>query len=72
MSLKTWFGSNLARLLAQKIKKEYPLFNSKRFIKEVSKSCEPLELKDRVALITKGLEKELPADYSDAISILIK
>lgn len=72
MSLKNWFGPNLAELLANKIKKECSKFNSKRFIRHVEQNCQPLELKSRVALITEGLEKELPAGYNDAISILLQ
>ena len=38
----------------------------------VRESYEPLELKDRVRLISRSLEKYLPQDYPEAITILMQ
>lgn len=68
--MKNNFGKNLAELLNEKIIKAYPDFKSKQFISYVEKNCEPLELKDRVALIAESFEKVLSSDYRKNINLL--
>lgn len=70
--MKNNFGTNLAELLNDKIIKAYLNFKSKQFISHVEKNCEPLELKDRVALIAESLEKSLPVAYNESIKVLTK
>lgn len=71
MKVKDWFGENLAKLLAGKIKEVYPDFNDKGYIKAIKKAYEPLEYKARMALHTSELRNHLPEQYTDALPILL-
>jgi 3-methyladenine DNA glycosylase AlkC len=70
-ALKDYYGTELAKLLAGEIKKAYKPFDDKSFVKYVSRRIKPLELKDRLDLMAKGMKVFLPADYRKAIKILI-
>lgn len=70
--LKDWFGANLAEILGEKIIAVHPSFPQKRFVQAVQKSCGPLELKDRQTLISAQLREALPADYPEALAILLQ
>ncbi|MBO0993500.1 DNA alkylation repair protein [Bacillus sp. SD088] len=68
--LKNYFDAELAQFLANHISPLYSDFPSDSFIEGVSGSVEGLELKDRVAVISKELHKALALPYVDAIGIL--
>ena len=68
--LKYWFDEDLAWKLSDKIQKEYELFDTGDFIKQIADGTRKLELKDRVELIADQLQSKLPADYTQAIDIL--
>jgi len=70
--LKFYYGKELAELLADKIKPVYSKFDSKSFIKTVSKEVKDLELKARVEVITDALREHLPKNYKSAAKILLK
>ena len=70
--LKFYYGKDLAELLSDKIKPVYSKFDSKSFIKSVSKEVKDLELKDRVEVITDNLRSHLPKNYKSAVNILLK
>ncbi|MEE9193054.1 MAG: DNA alkylation repair protein [Thermodesulfobacteriota bacterium] len=70
--LKFYYGKELAELLAEKIKPVNPKFDSKSFIKTVSKEVKDLELKERVEVITDALREFLPKNYKSAAKILLK
>jgi 3-methyladenine DNA glycosylase AlkC len=70
--LKYWFGKDLAKVLAGKIRTEYRAFDSAGFIQIISEGTRELELKDRVELIADTLKDKLPDDYQKSIQILQK
>ena len=70
--LKYYFDRELAQLLAEKIVEVFVDFNSKVFVRNIDKSVDDLELKDRVAVIAQGLRTHLPQDYPQALAILLK
>ncbi len=70
--LKYYYGKELAKLLEVKIKPVYSKFDSKSFIKTVSKEVKDLELKARVEVITDALREFLPKNYKSAAKILLK
>ncbi len=72
MKVKDWFGENLAKILAEKIKNVHPAFDDKSYIKSIRKAYEPLEYKERMALHTTELQKHLPETYTDALEILLQ
>ena len=53
--LKSYYGRNLAKLLADKIYKIYPEFQKQKFIDKVDKKIKNLELKGRVEVIADTL-----------------
>ncbi|NJP05351.1 MAG: DNA alkylation repair protein [Chloroflexaceae bacterium] len=67
---RDYFGVQLAQQLGQRIQTVYPQFLGDVFVQRVAASVEPLELKDRVALIAAALRETLPAEYLAALDIL--
>ncbi|MCP5095850.1 MAG: hypothetical protein GY943_09875, partial [Chloroflexi bacterium] len=68
---KDYYDRDLAERLAAEITAVYPPFNSTAFVETVVPQLPPLELKQRVDLFSQTLHKELPADYPQAITILL-
>ncbi|GGB58179.1 hypothetical protein F3157_20290 [Virgibacillus dakarensis] len=68
--LKNYFDTELAKFLGNQICPVYPEFPHDSFVKRVNGLVEGLELKDRVAVISKELHKALALPYVDAIGIL--
>jgi len=64
-------NETVARQIAAAIAKAHPTFNTKKFMK-LTDELKPLELKDRVKLITKYLHANLPADYPTSLKIIVK
>lgn len=71
MKVKDWFGENLAKLLAEKIKEAHPKFDDKSYIRAIKRAYKPLEYKERMALHTEKLKDHLPEKYTDALEILL-
>lgn len=61
----------VAKQIAVAISKADPKFNSKNFLKLTSE-LKPLELKDRVKLITKHLHANLAYEYPKALKIILE
>jgi 3-methyladenine DNA glycosylase AlkC len=70
--LKNYFGLELAQLLAKKLPAVHPEFPSRAFLRQVRKTYAPLELKDRVRLISDALKTHLPGEYPEALDILTR
>ncbi len=70
-SITKWFGSNLAVLLSEKIKKEYAGFDADSYIQEIKDECEGLTYTKRVELHSDFLKKYLPDNYKEAVEILV-
>jgi len=70
--LKEMFNKKSVKEISKEFSKHYNNFDSKKFEKEIVKSLEKLELKDRVRLITNVLYKNLPSDYKKSIKIILK
>ena len=58
--LKSYYGRDLAKLLADKVYKKYPKFQKQKFIDTVDKEITNLELKGRVEVIADTLHEFLP------------
>ncbi|MBP2079422.1 DNA alkylation repair protein [Oceanobacillus polygoni] len=71
-ALKYYFGTDLALHLSSLIQPHYKNFPVNNFVKLVQEQVEPLELKDRVAVISEALFVALPSDYPKALDILLK
>jgi 3-methyladenine DNA glycosylase AlkC len=70
--LKTFFSPALVRRLAESIQRVHPAFDSKAFVRSATKGLDDLELLDRGKLIARALAGHLPANYADAIAILLR
>lgn len=68
--LKNYFDAELAQFLADQISPIYSAFPRDSFIEGVNGLVEGLELKDRVAVISKEMHKAFDLPYVDAIGIL--
>jgi len=71
VALKLYFGRELAIRLSSLILQHFPEFPTDSFVDSVTTQAEPLELKGRVAVITDELRKSLPAEYPEALNILL-
>jgi 3-methyladenine DNA glycosylase AlkC len=69
--LKKMIGVELAEDLARRIAAIYPTFAAESFVAQVAAAVDGLELKQRVAAVAAALRAHLPADYPEAIRILI-
>jgi 3-methyladenine DNA glycosylase AlkC len=62
---------NLARSFAAQIQIAFPEFDTDAFVTQIEPQLPPLELKERVAVFTEALHDHLPANYAEAIGILV-
>jgi len=70
-AFKHWFNEALVTRISNSLKKAYPPFNAKNFLKVVPKLA-ALEMKPRVHFIRDAMFAELPKDYLSSLSILLK
>ncbi len=66
--LKSYYGRDLAKLLADKVYSIFPKFQKLKFIERVDKNTKDLELKARVEVITDSLYEFLPKDYKESVN----
>lgn len=71
-SLKRHFDGGCARELARHIEPVMPDFDTQGYVAEVDARVGPLELKDRVLVLTQGLRTRLPQSYPDAVNVLLE
>ena len=69
--LKSYYGKDLAILLADKIYKKYPKFQKQRFVEIVDNRITNLELKGRVEVIADTLHELLPRNYKEAVNMMM-
>ena len=70
-SITEKFGANLAQLLAEKISGVYPSFDSQNFIKDTENKVVGQTYTQRVITIAELLRGYLPANYKEAIGVLL-
>lgn len=70
-SLKNHFDGASARALGESIRRVYPGFDVDGYAVEVAGLVGPLELKERVLVMAKGLRDRLPEDYPGAVGVLV-
>lgn len=68
---KNYINKSVAVRISKAIKKQWPLFNSASFLKNIENELLALELKERVDFITERLKSHLPADAAIAIAVLV-
>ena len=70
-SLKKHFDGAAARVLGDSIRTVFPGFDVESYAAQVDREVEPLELKDRVLVMARGLRDRLPEHYPEAIAVLV-
>lgn len=70
-AFKNIYNKESVGQIAAAIKKAYPKFKAQEFI-ALNEQFKPLEMKERVLVLTDGLKKLLPAEYKEAVKILIE
>lgn len=70
-NIRDKFGSNLAKLLTEKIKKIHSTFEGKDFINEVEYKVLDKTYTQRLEIFAQLLKKYLPTDYQEALQILV-
>jgi len=71
-SITRHFGSNLAQLLSEKIKKISPSFDADSYINTIEKECVTKTYTQRILLHATELKNYLPQDYKEALGLLMK
>ncbi|MDF2436566.1 MAG: hypothetical protein K0Q95_942 [Bacteroidota bacterium] len=71
-ALKEMFNKEFYKRLAQEFHRADKNFNSEKFLKDVTKGLEDLSLNQRMRNTSVVLKEHLPADYSKALSIILK
>lgn len=69
--LKRHFNGEAARLIGDRIRAAHPGFDVEGYAAEVEARIPGKELKDRVLVLAEGLRTRLPADYPEALPILL-
>lgn len=67
-----WFGDNLAKLIADKIKTVYEDFDGAKYIQTIKRECKDLSYTKRIELHADVLKEYLPQSYPKAVKILIE
>ncbi|PIE47906.1 MAG: 3-methyladenine DNA glycosylase [Gammaproteobacteria bacterium] len=67
-----YFGDNLAKILAEKIKVVYTDFDSKTYIENIKEKCVDLGYTKRIELHAQELKQLLPNSYPQAVNILMQ
>lgn len=70
-SLKRQFDSGCAEEIARRLLPVLPSFDAEGFASAVDAQVGPLELKDRVFVLSTELRDRLPADYEEALGLLV-
>lgn len=69
---KNLFNPLIAEKIAIAIKRSYPQFDTKSFLRDIGPMLASLELKERVAFLAMRLQSHLPDDPKKSIPILVK
>ncbi len=69
-SITQYFGDNLAKLLAEKIKLVYKDFDDKTYIKNIKEKSKSLGYSKRIELHADELKRFLPSSYAKSVNIL--
>ncbi len=66
------FNRQKVSLLSDELHEAFPLFQKIKFVLEIVEKFPELELKARIAWMTKCLKKYLPNEYREAVAIILK
>src|ERR1700754_1695031 len=70
--LKDRYGAEVPAQIAEMIGAVHPAFDRRGFVAATLEGYEPLELMDRGRAIARTLKTFLPADYPEAVDILLR
>lgn len=70
--LKVFFSPALVQTLAKDLAQAAPTFRVKPFIRQATAGLDDLELLERAKHITRAMAAHLPADYPEALGVLMR
>jgi 3-methyladenine DNA glycosylase AlkC len=70
--IKDYYDVECAKLIAEKFKKAYPSFDSKKFVLDVDSKISSLEFSKRVEVFALSLQQQLPPDWSKCCKLILK
>lgn len=71
-ALKTFFSPALVKRLARSLASAAPSFPESAFVRDASRGLASLELLDRGRHIMKAMRVHLPANYAEAIAVILR
>ena len=70
--LRAKYGPEIPRRIAAMIERVHPVFPTRAFVEQALRSYEDLELMPRARHIARALGDHLPADYPEALDIVLR
>ncbi len=71
-AFKHQINPKTAGRLAAALKRAWPPFDARGFLREVKEGLKPLELKQRVAFVGDAMARRLPPEYPKALPLVLK
>ena len=71
-ALKTFFSPALVKRLARSLVAAHPTFSERAFVRNATRGLDDLELLDRARHIMRAMSRHLPAEYPEAIGIVLR
>ena len=69
-AFKLYYNPELAQAIGEQVQRVYPSFDTIVFVAEIAAEVDGLEFKDRIALFSRALHRQLPAAFPEAWAIL--
>lgn len=70
--LKSFFSQDLVRRLSADLARVHPAFPGRSFVRQAGSGLDALELVGRARHIARALAEHLPADYPEAVGVLLR
>jgi 3-methyladenine DNA glycosylase AlkC len=67
---KLYYNPDLAQTIGEQIPRVYPPFDTAAFVAEIGAEVDELEFKERIALFSRALHRQLPPAFPEAWAIL--
>lgn len=69
-AFKLYYNPELAQAIGEKVQRVYPPFDTTAFVAEIAAEVDGLVFKDRIALFSSALHRQLPPAFPEAWAIL--
>jgi 3-methyladenine DNA glycosylase AlkC len=69
-AFRLYYNPELARAIGERVQRVYPPFDTAAFVAQIAADVDGLEFKDRIALFSSALHRQLPPAFPEAWAIL--